>query len=100
MGMNIAPPAMSREEFEARKAGLNMRRKHENERRVERYMKHYKASLFCEGDVFVAFCVALLGLWGRGITVLCVVEGMFGLFLSTTPLCGLLVAKLFCVTIN
>uniref|UniRef100_A0A9I9D6V8 DWNN domain-containing protein n=1 Tax=Cucumis melo TaxID=3656 RepID=A0A9I9D6V8_CUCME len=35
MGMNIAPPAMSREEFEARKAGLNMRRKHENERRVE-----------------------------------------------------------------
>ncbi|KAG7028398.1 E3 ubiquitin ligase PQT3-like protein [Cucurbita argyrosperma subsp. argyrosperma] len=34
MGMNIAPPAMSREEFEARKA--SMRRKHENERRVER----------------------------------------------------------------
>ncbi|XP_023552396.1 E3 ubiquitin ligase PQT3-like isoform X2 [Cucurbita pepo subsp. pepo] len=34
MGMNIAPPAMSREEFEARKASL--RRKHENERRVER----------------------------------------------------------------
>lgn len=34
MGMNIAPPAMSREEFEARKA--NMRRKQESERRVER----------------------------------------------------------------
>ncbi|XP_022153991.1 E3 ubiquitin ligase PQT3-like isoform X2 [Momordica charantia] len=33
MGMNIAPPAMSREEFEARKA--NMRRKQESERRVE-----------------------------------------------------------------
>ncbi|XP_038903839.1 E3 ubiquitin ligase PQT3-like isoform X1 [Benincasa hispida] len=35
MGMNIAPPAMTREEFEARKAGLNLRRKHENERRIE-----------------------------------------------------------------
>ncbi|XP_045792306.1 E3 ubiquitin ligase PQT3-like isoform X1 [Trifolium pratense] len=34
MGMNVPPPAMSREEFEARKADL--RRKRENERRVER----------------------------------------------------------------
>lgn len=35
MGMNVPPPAMSREEFEARKA--DARRKRENERRVERY---------------------------------------------------------------
>jgi len=35
MGMNVPPPAMSREEFEARKA--DVRRKRENERRVERY---------------------------------------------------------------
>lgn len=35
MGMNGPPPAMSREEFEARNA--NLRRKRENERRVERY---------------------------------------------------------------
>ncbi|XP_061337010.1 E3 ubiquitin ligase PQT3-like [Gastrolobium bilobum] len=34
MGMNVPPPAMSREEFEARKA--SMRRKRENERRSER----------------------------------------------------------------
>lgn len=34
MGMNVPPPAMSREEFEARKA--DVRRKRENERRVER----------------------------------------------------------------
>ncbi|KAK2356256.1 RING-type E3 ubiquitin transferase [Trifolium repens] len=34
MGMNVPPPALSREEFEARKADL--RRKRENERRVER----------------------------------------------------------------
>lgn len=34
MGMNIPPPAMSREEFEARKADL--RRKRENGRRSER----------------------------------------------------------------
>lgn len=47
MGMNIAPPTMSREEFEARKAGLGLRRKHENERRVERYMKLSNASFFC-----------------------------------------------------
>lgn len=35
MGMNVPPPVMSREEFEARKADL--RRKRENERRGERY---------------------------------------------------------------
>lgn len=35
MGMNVAPPIMSREEFEARQAAL--RRKRENERRSERY---------------------------------------------------------------
>lgn len=35
MGMNGPPPAMSREEFEARNA--NLRRKRENERRGERY---------------------------------------------------------------
>lgn len=35
MGMNVAPPIMSREEFEARQADL--RRKRENERRGERY---------------------------------------------------------------
>lgn len=99
MGMNIAPHAMSREEFEARKAGLNLRRKHENERRVERYMKHYNTSLlFCEGDVFVALCVTVLGLWGKAITVLSV-EGMFGLLLGTMYLWAL-VAKPFCVTIN
>lgn len=34
MGMNAAPPIMSREEFEARKADL--RRKHEIEKRDER----------------------------------------------------------------
>ncbi|KHG16567.1 Uncharacterized protein F383_00045 [Gossypium arboreum] len=34
MGMNVAPPIMSREEFEARQAAL--RRKRENERRSER----------------------------------------------------------------
>ncbi|XP_027917850.1 E3 ubiquitin ligase PQT3-like isoform X1 [Vigna unguiculata] len=34
MGMNVPPPVMSREEFEARKA--DMRRKRENERRAER----------------------------------------------------------------
>lgn len=34
MGMNVAPPIMSREEFEARKA--NLRRKRESDRRVER----------------------------------------------------------------
>ena len=34
MGMNVPPPVMSREEFEARKADL--RRKRENERRSER----------------------------------------------------------------
>lgn len=35
MGMNVPPPVMSREEFEARKA--DMRRKRENDRRPERY---------------------------------------------------------------
>ena len=35
MGMNTLPPIMSREEFEARKAGL--RKKREGERRGERY---------------------------------------------------------------
>lgn len=34
MGMNVPPPIMSREEFEARKADL--KRKRENERRGER----------------------------------------------------------------
>lgn len=64
MGMNIAPPTMSREEFEARKAGLGLRRKHENERRVERYMKLSNASfLFSERKVFVAMCVVMLGLF-------------------------------------
>lgn len=37
MGMNVPPPVMSREEFEARKA--DMRRKRENERRAERYVE-------------------------------------------------------------
>jgi E3 ubiquitin-protein ligase RBBP6 len=35
MNMNLGPPLMSREEFEARKA--DVRRRHENERRAERY---------------------------------------------------------------
>lgn len=39
MGMNVAPPIMSREEFEARQADL--RRKRENERRGERYWAYF-----------------------------------------------------------
>lgn len=35
IGMNVPPPVMNREEFDARNA--NLRRKHENERWGERY---------------------------------------------------------------
>ncbi|KAK7265950.1 hypothetical protein RJT34_33576 [Clitoria ternatea] len=52
MGMNIPPPVMSREEFEARKADL--RRKRENERRSERDFskdREYGREVSSVGDV-------------------------------------------------
>jgi hypothetical protein len=53
MGMNVPLPALSREEFEARKADL--RRKRENERRVERYKWNFGDnvnSLICLFEIF------------------------------------------------
>ncbi|XP_007039787.2 PREDICTED: E3 ubiquitin-protein ligase RBBP6 isoform X2 [Theobroma cacao] len=52
MGMNVAPPIMSREEFEARQADL--RRKRENERRGEREFsrdREFSREVSSSGDV-------------------------------------------------
>lgn len=46
-GMNVPPPVINRDEFEARKAN-NMRRKHENERWGERYKWNFAwVALLC-----------------------------------------------------